>query len=80
MPIISLLSYFFSATDEKFILIFPTLSIFAVILAVLTLVFVCKEGHTNYFIGIVLLMMYLILISAFYFIPSQDSEGGGGHH
>lgn len=80
MPIISLLSYFFSSADEKFILIFPTLSIFAVILAVLTLVFVCKEGHTNYFIGIVLLMMYLILISSFYFIPSQDSEGGGNVH
>lgn len=73
MPIISLMSYFLSRTQERFLLIFPALSIFSVILAVLTLIFVCREGHTNYFIGSVLVMMYLMLITTFYFIPIEES-------
>jgi len=80
MPIISMMSYFLSSPEARFILVFPFLSIFSVIIAVFTLIFVCKEGHTNYFIGIVLVMMYLILISAFYFVPTHEEVIGNTYY
>jgi len=74
MPMVSLIAILFGGEEDTFKLIFPVLSIFAIILAVFTLVFVSREGHTNYFIGSVLVMMYILLISSFYFVPSELGE------
>lgn len=69
MPLVTAIAVIFGDPNEQFKLIFPILNVFSVMLAVFTLVFVSREGHTNYFIGSVLFVMYIILISAFYFIP-----------
>lgn len=58
-----------SKPDDNFHLIFPNLSIFAVTLAVFTFNYISTDGSANYFIGAVLVMMYFIILSAFYFVP-----------
>lgn len=56
--------------SEAFHLIFPNLSIFAVTLSVFTFNYISTDGSTNYFVGCVLVIMYVLLISAFYFVPA----------
>lgn len=58
MPLVTLIAILFGDSGETFKLIFPLLNVFAVILAVFTLVFVSREGHTNYFIGIPSIFLY----------------------
>eukprot|EP01125_Pyxidicula_operculata_P006261 TRINITY_DN2174_c0_g1_i1.p1 TRINITY_DN2174_c0_g1~~TRINITY_DN2174_c0_g1_i1.p1 ORF type:complete len:658 (-),score=76.15 TRINITY_DN2174_c0_g1_i1:268-2241(-) len=53
-----------------FPLVFPLLSVFAVILAVFTFNYIAAEGSTNYFIGASLVIIYLCLVSSFYFVPT----------
>jgi len=72
MPALVLISVFFA--KEEFYLIFPNLSIFSVTLAAITFNYIQSDGRTNYFIGAVLVVMYILLIAAFYYIPgSQDT-------
>jgi Ca2+/H+ antiporter len=56
MPLVTAIAVIFGDPNEQFKLIFPILNVFSVMLAVFTLVFVSREGHTNYFIG----MMFMI--------------------
>jgi Ca2+/H+ antiporter len=51
MPLVTAIAVLFGDPSEQFKLIFPLLNVFSVMLAVFTLVFVSREGHTNYFIG-----------------------------
>jgi len=69
MPCLTVLALIFGKPDDNFHLIFPNLSIFAVTLAVFTFNYISTDGSANYFIGAVLVMMYFIILSAFYFVP-----------
>jgi len=68
MPALVLLSIIFSV-DGTFHLIFPLMSVFCVILSVLTFNYISAEGQSNYFIGSVLVIMYILFIASFYFTP-----------
>lgn len=59
-------------TAGSFILIFPIITVFVVIAAVLTFNYIAAEGRTNYFKGTALLSIYIITLFAFYFVPNQD--------
>jgi len=52
-------------------LIFPNLNVFAVICSVLTLTYISLDGKSNYFQGCVLIVVYVIFVFAFLFVPSQ---------
>jgi len=60
-------------TGSTFHLIFPLMSVFAVILAVLTFNYISAEGKTNYFVGSTMVIMYTLLVASFYFIPDRHS-------
>jgi len=70
MPALILLSIAFSA-DDSFHLIFPLMSVFSVILSVITFNYISAEGHSNYFVGSVLVVMYILLIASFFFTPGS---------
>lgn len=57
--------------DDPFNLIFSMFSVFAVIISVITFNYISQEGKTNYFIGTSLLVIYLILVAAFFFIQNK---------
>eukprot|EP01122_Echinamoeba_exundans_P007279 TRINITY_DN2199_c0_g1_i1.p1 TRINITY_DN2199_c0_g1~~TRINITY_DN2199_c0_g1_i1.p1 ORF type:complete len:637 (-),score=100.40 TRINITY_DN2199_c0_g1_i1:45-1955(-) len=59
-------------TAGSFVLIFPIITVFVVLAAVLTFNYIAAEGRTNYFKGTALISIYLITIFAFYFVPNQD--------
>src|SRR3546814_256792 len=75
MPALTIISYLFGATDNEdmppFNLLFPLLNVFAVILAVITFNYISTEGKTNYFVGSSMVIMYILLLSAFYFVPKS---------
>jgi len=67
-------------TGSTFHLIFPLMSVFAVILAVLTFNYISAEGKTNYFVGSTMVIMYVLLVASFYFIPDRvDLFPGNGN-
>jgi Ca2+:H+ antiporter len=59
-------------TAGSFVLIFPIITVFVVLAAVITFNYIAAEGRTNYFKGTALIAIYLITIFAFYFVPNQD--------
>jgi len=71
MPALVLLAMAFSA-DASFHLIFPLMSVFSVILSVITFNYISSEGHANYFVGSILVIMYILFIASFYFTPVGD--------
>eukprot|EP01126_Amoeba_proteus_P036514 TRINITY_DN3728_c0_g1_i1.p1 TRINITY_DN3728_c0_g1~~TRINITY_DN3728_c0_g1_i1.p1 ORF type:complete len:663 (-),score=117.89 TRINITY_DN3728_c0_g1_i1:1323-3311(-) len=75
MPCLTLLALVFSKPGDTFHLIFPTVSIFAVTLSVFAFNYISMDGNTNYFIGCVLVTMYVLLITTFYFVPSAVQIG-----
>jgi len=73
MPSLIILAIIFSGDGAStFHLIFPLMSVFSVILAVLTFNYISSEGHSNYFVGSVLVVMYILFIASFYFTPVPD--------
>ena len=62
-----------SRTVGAFVLIFPLLTVFAVILAVITSNYISSEGRTSYFTGTSLIIIYLIFICSFYFVPQNNN-------
>lgn len=62
-----------SRTVGSFVLIFPLLTVFAVILAVMTSNYIAAEGRTSYFTGTSLVIIYLIFICSFWFVPQEVS-------
>jgi len=68
-------------TGSTFHLIFPLMCVFAVILAVFAFNYISAEGKTNYFVGSTMVIMYILLIASFYFIPDRTSlfPHPGGH-
>lgn len=59
-------------TAGSFVLIFPIMTVFVVLAAVLTFNYIAAEGRTNYFKGTALIAIYIITLFAFYFIPNKD--------
>uniref|UniRef100_A0A6B2KZL9 Sodium/calcium exchanger membrane region domain-containing protein n=1 Tax=Arcella intermedia TaxID=1963864 RepID=A0A6B2KZL9_9EUKA len=84
MPSLVLLSSIISNDSSNFHLVFPLMSVFAVLLAVLTFNYISAEGNTNYFVGSVLVVMYILLIASFYFIPNSTiaipTNSSNEHH
>jgi len=80
MPSLVLIAALF-APNNPFHLVFPLMSVFAVILSVLTFNYISAEGKTNYFVGSTMVIMYILLIASFYFIqdktPLFPVPGGG---
>jgi len=73
--------------NELFTLVFPVLDLFSVIIGLFILNYVSFEGKSNYFIGVALIFIYVIMISAFWFAPyhateepSTEGSEGGSHH
>ncbi len=66
---------FFSAiinhlqTAHSFIMVFPSLNVFAIIFSVIIVNYISMDGKSNYFEGTALIIVYIILVTAFYFVP-----------
>jgi Ca2+/H+ antiporter len=57
--------------DHSFILIFPSLHLFAIIVSVLIVNYISISGKSNYFEGSALLLVYIILVATFFFVPDS---------
>ena len=53
----------------SFVMIFPILEVFLVILSVIILNYLSIDGRANYFHGSVLVLVYLMIVIAFFFVP-----------
>ncbi|MEO6807945.1 MAG: hypothetical protein ABI353_02400, partial [Isosphaeraceae bacterium] len=73
-PVLVLASYLRS---EPMDLLFSTLEVAAVILAVIIARMVAEDGESNWLEGAMLLMIYLILGIAFFFMPAHGEPKGG---
>jgi len=61
-------------------LLFTTMEVAAVLLAVLITAFLGLDGETNWFEGVLLLALYAVLAIAFFYIPgSAGGVEGAGH-
>jgi Ca2+:H+ antiporter len=70
-PVLVFASYL---RGEPMDLLFTTMEVVAVILAVLIARMVAEDGESNWIEGVMLLMVYVLLAVAFYYLP----EGGHG--
>lgn len=61
----------FFPDQPGFTLIFPSLDLFAVIFAVIIVNYVSIDGRSNYFIGSALVIIYFLLVAAFFFVPES---------
>ena len=59
-------------------LVFSTLEVVAVVLAVLLAWMVAEDGESNWIEGAMLLMIYAILACAFFFLPASHRAPGAG--
>ena len=50
--------------------LFSVFEIAAIVLAVLTIVFIAHDGETHWMEGVQLIAVYLILVLGFYFLPT----------
>jgi Ca2+:H+ antiporter len=73
-PVLVFASYFRS---EPMDLVFTTLEIVAVILAVLVARMVAEDGESNWLEGAMLQMVYAILGAAFFFLPAPIHPAKG---
>ena len=55
--------------DEPFLINFGNGAIVAVFLSVLVSAFVASDGKSNWYKGVQLLLVYLIIASMLYFVP-----------
>ncbi len=67
-PVLVFASYLRS---EPMDLLFTTMEVVAVILAVLIARMVAEDGESNWIEGVMLLMVYLLLAIAFYYLPAE---------
>ncbi|GAM20930.1 hypothetical protein SAMD00019534_041050 [Acytostelium subglobosum LB1] len=58
------------SSKGSFTLIFPFMDFFVVFFSVVVMNLVFTNGKTNYFIGSILVIVYLIIVVAFYFTPT----------
>ena len=73
MPVLVVLSWLFSpANTDAFTLVFPALDLVSVVFAVIILNYISIEGVANYFTGTALVILYLLFVAAFFFVPSSE--------
>ncbi|KAI9292139.1 hypothetical protein K502DRAFT_295832 [Neoconidiobolus thromboides FSU 785] len=63
-------------TLQSFTLIFPRLDMFSVLLSVFLITYIYIEGKSNYFKGSVLVLTYVVWLSAFALEPPINAGGG----
>eukprot|EP01120_Amphizonella_sp_Union-15-10_P015902 TRINITY_DN8260_c0_g1_i1.p1 TRINITY_DN8260_c0_g1~~TRINITY_DN8260_c0_g1_i1.p1 ORF type:complete len:672 (-),score=81.74 TRINITY_DN8260_c0_g1_i1:4-2019(-) len=83
MPVITGIASIFAASrgeSPTFGLIFPLLSVFCVSFAVITFNYISADGKTNYFVGTALVLIYVILIASFWFIPDKVKDSDHDDH
>jgi Ca2+:H+ antiporter len=73
-PVLVFASYF---RETPMDLLFTTLEVVAVILAVLVARMVAEDGESNWLEGAMLLMVYAILGVAFFYLPGRAGHHGG---
>jgi len=71
MPVLVVISAVMNhmANENSFTLIFPMIDFYAIFFSVIILNLIYQNGKTNYFIGSALVIIYLIIVSEFYFLP-----------
>jgi len=71
MPVLVLISAVLNnlSSTNSFTLIFPMLDFYAVFFSVIILNLIYQNGRANYFIGASLIIIYIIIVSCFYFLP-----------
>ncbi|CAO3624516.1 unnamed protein product [Cunninghamella echinulata] len=74
IPSMVAISYWYNYGKEElsqytFSLVFPRWDVITVVFSVFLLTFIYQEGKANYFKGSILLLSYIVLLVAFYFIP-----------
>ena len=74
-PVLVFASYF---RETPMDLLFSTLEVIAVILAVLVARMVAEDGESNWLEGAMLLMVYAILGVAFFYLPGKVGHHGAG--
>ena len=72
-PVLVFASYF---RDTPMDLLFSTMEVASVFLAVLVARMVAEDGESNWLEGAMLLMVYAILGAAFFFLPAKASQHG----
>jgi Ca2+:H+ antiporter len=73
-PVLVFASYF---RESPMDLLFSTLEVVAVVLAVLVARMVAEDGESNWLEGAMLLMVYAILGVAFFYLPGRPGHHGG---
>jgi Ca2+:H+ antiporter len=61
-------------------LVFHPFELFGIVLAVLAVTFASLDGESNWFEGILLLALYVIVAVATYFVPESAVAGAAGAH
>ncbi|CAO3644599.1 unnamed protein product [Cunninghamella blakesleeana] len=74
IPSMVAISYWYNYGKEElsqytFSLVFPRWDVITVVFSVFLLTFIYQEGKANYFKGSILILSYVVMVVAFYFIP-----------
>lgn len=59
--------------NHSFLLLFPVMDVFAMIMSVIIVNYLTTEGRANYFKGCSLVIIYALFVSAHYFIPKDQT-------
>ena len=59
-----------SNAEESFKFVFPQHDVVMIFMAVLIMNYITMDGRCNYFVGAVLLLVYLVVLSSFWFVPN----------
>ncbi|KAL7666346.1 Uncharacterized protein ABC855_g4 [[Candida] zeylanoides] len=78
----------FGEVDKLFPLVFPRWDIIATLMSIFLFTYIYAEGKSNYFKGVILILIYFVVLIGFWFndkIESMESYGmgmggGGGHN
>eukprot|EP01065_Artemidia_motanka_P008522 TRINITY_DN1429_c1_g2_i1.p1 TRINITY_DN1429_c1_g2~~TRINITY_DN1429_c1_g2_i1.p1 ORF type:complete len:838 (+),score=316.19 TRINITY_DN1429_c1_g2_i1:116-2629(+) len=60
--------------SDGFVLVYPQLNLYAVLVSTLILVYLLVDGKCNYFQGISLVAVYVIMVVTFYYVPEGVSD------
>jgi len=74
VPVLVLVTFFYQpAVGTTLTLIFPVFDVFTVLLAVIVMNYISIEGKANYFLGFSLLIVYVLFVSAYFYVPSSET-------
>jgi Ca2+:H+ antiporter len=74
IPGLVFFSAIFNHLDPRnsFILIFPSLHVFAILFSVIIVNYISADGKSNYFEGSALVLVYILMMVAFFFVPNSS--------